>query len=70
MITVIPKRTFLLRQDDTEGGNRRDVVVKKNQKVSISEKEAIKFWGDFEFTDEQKKKLLGIAQTQNLKRVS
>lgn len=65
---VIPKRTFLLRQEEKEGGKKKDVIVHKGVKIEVSEKEAIKFWGSFDLTDDQKKKLISVAKNQSLTR--
>lgn len=65
---VIPKRTFLLRQEEKEGGKKKDVIAHKGVKIEVSEKEAIKFWGSFDLTDDQKKKLVSVAKNQNLTR--
>ena len=65
---VIPTRNFLVRQEDQEGGKRKDVIAKKGEKIEMSEKEAIKFWGILDLSEADKKKLNLIARTQKLTR--
>ena len=55
---LIPKKTFLLRQDELEGGKKRDVIAKKGVAIDVTDKEAVRFFGHFMLTDEQKKKVV------------
>lgn len=68
IMKVIPKRSFLVRQEDLEGGKKKDIVAKKGEKIEMSEKEAIKFWGVLDLSDSDKKKLNTIAKAQKLTR--
>lgn len=65
---LIPKRTFLVRQDELEGGKKKDVIAKRGVKFDFTEREAVKYWGYLKMTDEQKKKLTSAAKNQALKR--
>jgi hypothetical protein len=63
-------RTFLLKQIELEGGKKKDVIAKKGEiQKGVTEREAVKFWGSFEMTEEQKKKLLTLAKANNWTRV-
>lgn len=62
---VTPKKTFLLRQTELEGGKKKDVIAKKGEKIEVTDKEAAAFYGLFEFSDEDKKKLLMRAKQPN-----
>jgi len=66
---VIPKKTFLVRQDDLEGGKKKDVIARRGVKMEMTEKEAIKFWGGLELDEADKKKLLKMAKEQKISRV-
>lgn len=66
---VIPKRAFLVRQEDVEGGKKKDVMAQKGVKIEMSEKEAIKFWGVLDLNDSDKKRLLAISKSQGFKRL-
>lgn len=63
MVKVIPKRTFLLRQEKGSFGTK-DIVVNYGEKIEVEEKEAIQFWGSFEMDDATKAKLLKLNKTQ------
>lgn len=52
---VIPKRTFLLRQDDMDGGKKIDIVVRTGELAEVSEKEYARFKTDFDKLDPKKK---------------
>lgn len=65
---VIPKRNFLVRQVELEGGKKKDVHAKKGVKIEMTEKEAIKFWGALSLDDKEKKKLLTTAKANGYKR--
>ena len=65
---AIPKKTFLLRQEELEGGKKKDVIAHKGVKIEISDKEAIKFWGYFDHDDAAKKKLMQIHRNQKVLR--
>ena len=62
---VIPKKTFLLRQVEVEGGKKKDVIAKQGQKIEVSEKEAVMFFGLFEMDEADKKKLIARARVPN-----
>lgn len=66
---LVPKRTFLLRQDELSGGKKKDVIAHKGVKIEVTEKEAIKFWGAFDLSESDQKKLLTMAKNQKLTRV-
>jgi hypothetical protein len=66
---VIPKRNFLVRQDDVEGGGKKDVYATKGVRTEMTEKEAVKFWGALEIPDADKKKLLQAAKKNGYKRL-
>lgn len=66
---VIPKRNFLVRQDDVEGGGKKDVIAKKGVRMDMSEREAVRFWGALELNEAEKKKLLPIARSNGYKRL-
>jgi hypothetical protein len=63
MISVIPKRTFLLRQERGSNGTK-DVIAERGIKMSIDEKDAIQFWGSLEISDADKAKLMKRHKTQ------
>lgn len=65
---VIPKKTFLLRQEEIEGGKKKDVIAKKGVKIEMSEKEAIAFWGGLDLNEKDQKRLLAVAKAQGYKR--
>lgn len=65
---AIPKKSFLLRQDELEGGKKKDVIAKKGVQIEVTEKEAAAFYGLLEFTDGEKKKLMTAVRTRNLLR--
>jgi hypothetical protein len=62
MITVIPKRTFLLKQERTMNGTK-DIILDRGVKVNIDEADAIKFWGSLEISDKDKANLLKLHKT-------
>jgi hypothetical protein len=66
---VIPKRNFLVRQDDIEGGGRKDVVATKGVKIDLTERECVKFWGSLEIPENEKKRLLNVAHKNGYKRL-
>lgn len=66
---AIPKRTFLLRQEIGDGGVRKDIIARKGEKIEVTEQEAVKFWGNFELDDKEKKRLLTVAKQQKYLRV-
>jgi hypothetical protein len=68
-MNVVPKRSFLVRQEEVEGGKRKDVLAKKGEKINLTEKEAIKFWGALDLSEADKKKLLNISKTYGHKRL-
>lgn len=68
MIEVLAKKSILLRQDKV-GGKVKDTYTKKGEKIKVSEEDAIKCWGAFEFTEAQQKSLLKLSKTEKLKRV-
>lgn len=66
---VVPKRNFLVRQEDAGDGKKRDVHAKKGERMEMSEREAIKFWGSLDLSDADKKKLMPIAKANGYKRM-
>lgn len=68
-MVVVPKRSFLVRQDDVEGGGKKDVYAAKGVKINLTEREAVKFWGSLDLSEADKKKLLPIAQKNGYKRL-
>lgn len=69
-------RTFLVRQDELEGGKRKDIVAHKGTLIDVTEKEAIMFWGDFTDSDKGapmseklRTKLLNASRAQKISRV-
>jgi hypothetical protein len=62
---VIPKKDFLLRQVELEGGKKKDVIAKRGVKIEVSDKEAAMFFGLFEIEDADKKKLISRARQPN-----
>lgn len=70
---LIPKKTFLLRQDKLEGGKRKDVVAKKGIMIEVTEEEAAKFYGYFfdnsDLNEKEKKKVIQAARQQSLLRM-
>lgn len=68
MIEVLAKKSILLRQDRVSG-KVKDTFTKKGEKIKVSEEDAIKCWGAFDFTETQSKTLLKYAKDNKLKRV-
>jgi hypothetical protein len=66
---VIPKKTFLLRQEELDGGRRKDVIAKKGVAIEVTDKEAARFFGYFQFTENEKKKVVTTAQANKYKRL-
>jgi hypothetical protein len=62
---VIPKKTFLLRQIELEGGKKKDVIAQKGVKIEVTDKEAAQFFGLFELAEDDKKKLFVRAKQPN-----
>lgn len=62
---VIPKKTFLLRQVEVEGGKKKDVIAKKGIKMDVTDNEAAMFFGLFEMDEADKKKLIVRAKQPN-----
>ncbi len=65
---LIPKKTFLLRQETTEGGKKKDVIAHKGVKIEVTDAESVKFYGYFDFTNEQtgeadKKKVIQASRS-------
>jgi hypothetical protein len=44
---VISKRTFLLRQEEADGGKMKDVIARKGEVADVTEKEYKRFINDF-----------------------
>ena len=63
MVTVIPTRTFLLKQERGINGTV-DVIATRGEKIQIEEKEAIQFWGSLEIKDVDKARLMKLHKTQ------
>ncbi len=68
MITAIATRSILLKQEETEGGNKKDIKTKKGEKITLTEREAIQNWGALKLSDKDQKSLLAIAKNQGIKR--
>jgi hypothetical protein len=67
---LVPKRTFLFKQNELEGGKKKDVIAKQGVLLKgVTEREAVKFWGSFELDDNQKKKLIGLARANGWTRL-
>jgi hypothetical protein len=66
---VTAKRSFLVKQDELEGGKKKDVKAITGQTINLTEKEAIKFWGALDLTEADKKKLMPIARSNGYKRL-
>lgn len=66
---VIPKRTFLLRQDELENGKKKDVILKEGVKAEVTDKEAVRFAGYFDFDESDKKKLKKIQSDRDVLRL-
>ena len=60
-----PLKTFLLRQDELEGGKKKDVIAKAGVKIDVTEKEAANFYGLLKLSDEDKKKLIARSRVAN-----
>ena len=64
---LIPKKTFLLRQEKPEGGKVKDIIAHRGVKIEVTEAEAVKFYGYFNFDHEQgesdKKKVIQASRT-------
>jgi hypothetical protein len=67
---LIPRKTFLLRQENLDGGKVKDVIAHKGQPIEVNEKEAAKFFGYFfegdapESNEKEKKKVVQAAKNQ------
>lgn len=68
MITAIPKRNFLVRNDYVDG-KRKDVIAKKGEKINLSDEEAVRFWGSVDISEKDKQNLLKVAKNQKFKRL-
>lgn len=63
MIEAVSKKTFLVRQESGENG-RKDVIAHKGRKFKFTEEEAVRFWGNINLSETDKKKLLRVAKTE------
>lgn len=61
----IPKRGFLVRQTEKEGGKKEDVVAKRGIAIELTDREAIKFWGALKLEERDQKRLLAITKVPN-----
>lgn len=73
MNEYVATRNFLVRQEDakhpkTGARIKRDIKAKKGEKIKLSEKEAIIFWGGLDLNEETQKRLLKIAKAEGFKR--
>lgn len=68
MIKVIPKKTFLLRQEKLDGGKTKDIIAHAGKAIEVTDAEAVKFYGYFKMTEPEEKKLLKAAKDQKLTR--
>ncbi len=50
---LVPKKTFLLRQEDTGGKKKKDIVAHRGVAIEVTDAEAIKFYGYFDFENEK-----------------
>lgn len=66
---AIPLRNFLVRQDDVEGGGKKDVIATRGVRINLSEREVVKFWGSLDLSEADKKKLMPIARKNDYKRL-
>ncbi len=66
---AIPKKTFLLRQENLDGGRIKDVIAKKGEAIEVTEREAAKFFGYFNFNETEKKKVTVAAKASGAKRL-
>lgn len=67
---VIPKKTFLLRQDTIARGKKKDVIATKGVKLEVTDQEAAAFFGNFIFEETDKKKLIEYSKVNtSLKRI-
>lgn len=46
---AIPKRTFLLRREEDQNGQMKDVVARRGELIEVTEKESKRFSNDFTF---------------------
>lgn len=69
MIQAIAKKSFLLRQEEIGGGKRKDINTVRGEKIQVSEREAIRFFGGLEISETDTKKLVRISKDQGIKRV-
>lgn len=63
---LVPKKTFLLRQEG-EGKRKKDIVAQKGIAIDVTDAEAVKFYGYFDFEtpksgEEDKKKVMRVAR--------
>jgi len=63
MISVIPTRTFLLKQERGIKGTV-DVIATRGEKIQVDEKDAILFWGSLEISEKDKANLIKLHRTQ------
>lgn len=69
----VATKSFLVRQEDatSKGGKRikKDIKTERGQKIELSDKEAIKFWGGLDIPETEKKRLLKISKQDGYKRL-
>jgi hypothetical protein len=56
MPKMIPKKTFLLRQEQVEGKKPKDVIAHKGVAIDVSNAEAVQFAGYWDVSDDKEKK--------------
>lgn len=65
-------KTFLVRQSDatTDEGKRykKDTSTVAGQKIELSDKEAIAFWGGLDIPENEKKRLLKVSKQEGYRR--
>ncbi len=61
---LIPKKTFLLRQDESSDGKKKDIIAHKGVALEVTDKEAAKFFGYFIWPDKEKKAIEEKARTK------
>ncbi len=62
---LVPKKTFLLRQDRVDGQKPKDVIAHKGVAIEVTNAEAVSFAGYFELSDDKDKKKVMDAAKQN-----
>lgn len=69
MINAVAKRTFLMGQEILDGGQKKDIIAHRGERLRLNERDAIKFYGALKFKREDEDTLQRIAKTQKLNRI-